>query len=372
MIQRISLALACLSALVLGTSCVPMGGGGSTVGGGSCGGSFGTTQAAAKITAFVGAASEFSASAAAAEQETLDACKRMGVALGMSAGELSGSGTDGMQNVCNAVHQRFASEMQQLRQANVQINIMARPPVCEVSVNAYAECAAHCEADIQPGQVEIQCEGGEIRGQCDAQCTGSCSVSVQGQCTGRCEGACNGQCSAQNADGSCAGQCNGSCNGSCVVQAQASCQGECRGGCSVQYREPYCTGNVTPPRVSAECDGYCDAHAEASAHCTPGEVEVGVSGVNTQADRIARIQAAARAGLGSIAGLRLRLQRLQQSAGTLARLAPGVPRAAIQVSAGAVACATEAAGATARAMASVNVSVQVNVQMSASISGSAG
>lgn len=374
--QRYTMALVCLSAIAFGTSCIPMDNGGTTGGGGSstCGGSFGASQSAAKISAFVSAANDFSVAAAAAEAETVQACQRMGRALGMSAGELSGSGTDGMRTVCAAVNQRLSSEMQALRQLNVQVSIMARPPQCQVSVNAYATCAAHCDASVDPGSIEMQCQGGELRGSCDAQCTGSCAVDVSGSCSGRCEGMCNGQCSATNADGSCAGTCNGSCSGHCVASAQASCQGECRGGCSVQYREPYCTGNVTPPRVSAECDGYCDAHAEASAHCEPGQVDVGISGLGAdgQAARVARIRAAATEGLASIVSLRVRLQRLQSAAGVLVRLGPGVPRAAVNVGVSAVSCATAAAASTARAMASVHVSLEVNVQMSASISGSAG
>ncbi len=372
MIQRCSTALACLMSVVFAASCVPMAGT-SSGGGGTCGGDLGSTQAAARIESFLVAAAEFEAAASAAERDTLAACKRMGVALGMSQAELAGSGTQGMQNVCAAVNQRFQAEMQAIRSAQVQVTIMAQPPRCEVSVDAYARCAAECEANIQPGQVDIRCEGGEIRGYCDAQCTGSCAVNVSGSCSGRCEGACNGTCSATNADGSCAGQCNGTCQGQCVASAQASCQGECRGGCSVQYREPYCTGNIQPPQVSAHCDASCDARVDAQAHCEPGELMISTSG-NTNGDlaaRVARVRSAVQTGLRDLVALRVRVQRLAQSGAAVARLAPGVPGAAASLGVQAVSCATAAAAGTARAMASVNVSVNVSVQMSASVSGSA-
>lgn len=380
MIQRSSLALLCLMSVAIGAACTPMatsGGGtgsGSGSGSGSCRGDMGTTAAAARIEAFLMAAAEFDAAATDLQRDTLAACQRMGRSLGMSDAELQGSGTQGVQTVCNAVDQRFRAELAIVQSAQVDIHLVSQPPHCQVSVDAYARCAAECEANITPGQVEIQCEGGEIRGYCDAQCSGSCSVAVQGNCSGTCEGSCDGTCSATAANGSCAGQCNGTCHGECVVAAQASCQGECRGGCSVQYREPYCTGNIQPPQVSASCDASCDARVEAQAQCHPGQLSVETNATATaeQIEHITMVRNAVRGGLQDLFNLRTRARRLAQTGGEIARLAPGVPGAAVQVGAQAVSCATAAAASTARAMASVNVSVQVSVQVSGSVSASGG
>lgn len=376
--KRSSSALACLMSLAFAAACTPMatsgGSGSGSGGGGTCGGDLGTSQAAAHLEAFLAASAQFDAAATDLHDQTLAACQRMGRALGMSEAELTASGAQGLQTVCGAVDQRFRAELQLVQSAQVEIRLESQPPHCQVSVDAYARCAAECEANVTPGQVQIQCEGGEIRGYCDAQCTGSCSVAVQGSCGGTCEGACDGTCSARDASGNCAGQCNGTCHGECVVAAQASCQGECRGGCSVQYREPYCTGNIQPPQVSASCDASCDARVEAEAHCDPGQLTVTTNAAaNAQlAEHVTMVRNAVGAGLQDLYNLRVRARRLASSGAAVARLAPGIARDAVQVGVQAASCATAAAAATARAMASVNVSVQVSVQVSASVSASGG
>lgn len=361
------LSLAC----ALG-SCGPVvrGGGGGTAGGRSsmaqCRGDFGATSQAAKLEAFFRATASFHEAALDAANQLFGACQRTGRALGMSEAELSGD----VRSVCMAAHDRLASELRALR-ANYTVRLDAQPPHCEVSVDAYGQCIAECEARVDPGEVQLTCEGGEIRGYCDAQCTGSCAVEVSGQCSGVCEGSCAGRCAAYAADGSCAGACEGTCQGRCVVRGQASCSGECRGGCSVQYREPYCTGRVRPPSASARCRASCDARIEAEARCTPGRAQLAIEGGldAEQQARLARVQAAMRDGVSAILSLRERVQRLQSSGADIIRLAPEIPNAAMAVSLGAVACASAAAAATAEAAASLTVSVEVSVSFSASVSG---
>lgn len=349
------------------------GGGGGTLGA-QCRGDFGSTNAAAKIEAFLGAAAEFGDAAIEVQNEMLAACQRMGRALGMAEADLSGAGSEGLRDVCGAVNDRFRSELQAIRAAtSVQVTIETRPPHCEVSMDAYARCAADCEAQVDPGSIQIQCEGGEIRGRCSAQCTGRCAVDVSGQCSGTCEGICEGTCSQTAADGSCAGTCSGTCRGECVVQASGGCQGECRGGCSVEWQEPYCTGEVRPASVSARCRASCEARVEAHARCEPGEARMNVSGGVDPAmqPRVDAVRTAVREGLSAILALRTRVERLQRSGREIARLAPELPNAAATVGIGAVACATAAAGAVAESMASVSVSVEVSVSISASASASA-
>jgi hypothetical protein len=370
---------------VLVAGCFPVtrtGGGGSSGGGGTrggglsvqCRGDFGTTAAAAKIETFMRAAAAFSDAAIAIQNDLLAACQRMGRALGMAEADLAGSGPEGTRTVCGAVHDRYRRELQAIRSAtSVRVEVQSRPPHCEVSMNAYARCAAECEARVDPGSVEVRCEGGELRGRCSGTCTGRCAAEVSGRCSGTCEGICEGRCAATAADGSCAGACEGTCRGECVVDAQASCSGECRGGCSVEMQEPYCTGRVRPASASARCRAACDAELEAQARCTPGEARLNVSGGVDPAmrPRVEAVQRATAEGLSTILSLRERVQRLQTAGREIARIAPELPQAAATVGVGATACATAAASAVAEAIASLSVSVEVSVQVSASASVSA-
>lgn len=348
-------------------------GGGGGGGGGSgmamCGGDFGASHAAAKLEAFFAATTAFHEAAMGAQNDLLAACQTTGRALGMPEAQLAGSGTDGVRTVCTAVGTELSAAIDSL-QANYTITVDSRPPHCEVSVDAYGGCMAECEAEVDPGSVEVTCEGGELRGYCDAQCTGSCAAEVSGSCTGTCEGSCSGTCSQRNADGSCAGTCDGTCNGRCVVAAQASCSGECRGGCSIEYREPYCTGRVRRPTASARCRAACDARIEATARCTPGETNISIDGGLDAASqaRYAQVQAAIRQGVSAILAIRTRVERLRVAGAEIIRTAPEIPEAAATVSIGAIACATAAAGACADAAASVSVSVEVSVSFSASAS----
>ncbi len=357
--------------LTLVASCGPVARGsrGGTTGGrtsmASCTRDFGTTSAAAKLESFFLATARFHEAAFAAEAELLGACQRTGRALGMSEAELSGD----LGTVCTAAHDRLGTELSALR-ASYTVRVDATPPHCEVSIDAYGGCMAECEAQVDPGEVQITCEGGEIRGYCDAECSGRCAADVSGQCSGVCEGVCQGSCAATAADGSCAGACDGSCQGRCVVEAQASCSGECRGGCSVEYREPYCTGRVRRPTASARCRAACDARIEAEARCTPGQAQIAIEGgldAENQA-RLVRVQTAMREGVSAILALRPRVERLRESGAEIIRLAPEIPSAAAAISIGAVACATAGAAATAEAAASLSVSVEVSVSFSASVS----
>jgi hypothetical protein len=352
------------------------GGGGTTSSMAGCNRDFGTTAAAAKLEAFFRATLEWQEAAMSVQRDLVGACQATGRALEMDEADLASStgSTDELRQVCGRVESRLRTEIAALQAgANAQIELDATPPHCEVSVDAYAGCMAECEATVDPGSVEITCEGGEIRGTCDAQCTGRCAAHVDAACSGVCEGSCEGTCTARNVDGSCAGTCDGTCHGSCVVDAQASCTGECRGGCSVEYREPYCTGRVVRPTASARCRASCDARIEANARCTPGETHLTISGgldAEGQA-RLARVQLAVREGMSRILALRVRVERLRTAGAEIVRAAPGIPSSAAAVGINAVVCATAAAGAVADASASVSVSFEVSVSVSGSMSASA-
>lgn len=385
--------------LVLGLMGCPPGttlpGAGNISGGGEasgqCGGDFGAGNEAQKLEAFLLATAAFTGNAADLQTSLWDTCKRMGVELGIPEGDLQGD----MRAACDLVSAKIRSEMTDLRaQARLTLSIAATPPRCEVRMDAYAQCAAECQANVDPGQVQVECEGGEIVGTCSAECTGRCAVDVQGECSGKCEGTCEGgctgqcngtcegRCRSQGPDGQCQGRCDGTCHGSCSagcrgscsgkceISGQASCSGECRGGCSVAYQEPRCTGTVRPPSVEAECKASCDARLNAEAHCEPGGVTVVIKGSidSNIEDRVNRLRRTLEQSWGSLLAIREKLQRLSASGQELARTAGDIPGAVGSLGLRAVSCATEAAAALPRAVGSVGVSVEVSVSVSASAS----
>ncbi len=391
------IALASIVA-VWGCGSLASGPGADTVGGSGSGGaqlssqcanpSYGVSSAARKVSSFLTATARFASASAELEGSLKSTCAAMGAELGM--GTLSGD----VKTTCDAVSQKIRQEVQSLRaEANVQISVAAQPPHCEISVNAYAECAGQCEATVDPGSVEIECEGGYIAGQCSAQCQGQCDVGAQAQCQGSCEGTCQGgcsgvcqgtcegTCSSTNAEGQCNGRCDGtchgtcsagcsgSCQGSCWVDAHASCEGTCRGGCSVEYQEPYCTGEVRPPSMSAECQASCDAQLNAQAQCEPGRVEVIVQGdAGADRERVDRLRAALAAGWGDLQVARQRLQYLREAGSGLVSASRNLQGVGRELGVGAVACITEAASVIPQAVGSVGVSVEVSVSVSGSMS----
>lgn len=373
-----------------------LGGGGARTSGGeglsrSCAsGDFGVSAAARRVSGFLSATGRFTAAAGELQSSLINVCKDMGGELGMSDSELNGD----VRFACDAVSSKLREEIDAVRgSGNVTISVAAAPPRCEISMEAYAECAAGCDVNVEPGDVQMECSGGEVVGTCSAECQGSCAVEVEGQCTGACEGTCGGgctgtcdgtcegTCSSTNADGSCNGTCDGTCHGTCSagceggcegncwVEGQASCSGECRGGCSVEYTEPRCDTQVRPANIDADCEASCDASLGAQATCEPGRAEVTITGdLGEMTDRAERLRAA----LGRIGDLRLikhRLERLKQTGEQLvssARRLGNVREAGLQ----AIACITEAAGVLPGAVGSVSVSVEVSVSVSASASAS--
>lgn len=360
-----------------------------------CGGDFGASAAAQKLEAFLSASADFTASAGELEGSLLAACTDIAQKLEVPAAELQPPPNEpAVKVVCGAASAHLKAELTDLRaQAKLKVAVEAEPPRCEVSMDAYAACAAECDVNVQPGQVDLQCEGGEIVGTCKGECTGSCSAEVAGKCGGECEGtceggcggtchgACDGTCSATNAAGECEGKCSGTCHGTCSakckgtcsgecwVKGNAQCSGECKGGCSVAYEAPRCTGNVTPPQMDADCKASCDAKLQAKAECKPGHVSVSVKGkVKTDVEaRLAKVRAALESSWGAVVLARARLERVGASAQAMVKTAESVPGAIGELGIGAAGCATQAAGGILRASASISVSVQA----SASISGAA-
>jgi len=373
--------------------CVPVAGttadgsGGGTAGGStgissSCSGGFGASAAAQKVATFVGAAATFSTEATALATTLTNTCRDMGTTLGLTERDMAPRGEMlPVEAACSAVASKVRYELSDLKvAAQLEVVVDAQPPVCEVSMEAYAQCTAECEVEIEPGQVELECTGGEIRGGCSATCSGYCALEARGQCTAQCEGTCSGeclgQCRAYGPNGECAGycdgECRGTCQGSCVAQVDGQCRGECRGECSVEWERPRCTGQVRPPRASAECRAACDARLDARAECTPGYANVEVWG-NVESnveERLGRIRQALQAGLPSIRAAQQKLVLMRRAGQEMARAGRGLPAAVADVGVNAVSCVGQSLAAVANA--SVDVSVSIDVSASVAASASAG
>ena len=234
-------------------------------------------------------------------------------AIALSVGLEPGAGG---AEIAAAVNAQFAANLEG------GISIEFQPPRCEASFEATASAAAECDVDVQPGSVNVSCEGScEVEAgvavdcgaeaelkctgtapnlACDGECSGSCSldVSAGASCEGTCNGTCSGECSLTNAQGECRGECTGMCTGECEVNMEAGgmCEGKCGGECTYTPPEGMCeasasasceamaggsvecsgscSGSVTQPSVSAECEATVEAKAEASMECFPPELAI--------------------------------------------------------------------------------------------------
>lgn len=192
--------------------------------------------------------------------------------------------------------------------ANVQggLDINFAPPECAASADVAIEASARCDADIDPGMVQVMCMGtcevqASATATCDASaqvvCTGTapalrCSGSCQGECTfaanatceGKCMGGCMGACTV-NANGMCSGTCNGKCDGTCMGDTDSgagcsgTCMGNCEGSCQIDGSvmcggscDAQCTGECMAD-VGGQCSGSCEGECEytpPSAMCSAG------------------------------------------------------------------------------------------------------
>jgi hypothetical protein len=355
--------------------------------------------AAAKLGAGLQAALTLDAFAARLDADLRSACAPIATDLGHD-GELR----DGKQ-ACKAAAQGIGDVRSKLG-ANARVSLAVDPPRCSASMQGMADCVASCDANVEPGSVQVQCEPGKLAGTCGGECTGSCTLDAaaqcegtcQGSCTasfeGTCDGACSGQCNGSAIDGAvcngtCTGRCSagaegrcgGRCQGSCEISGAARCDGTCRGSCSVQMQSPRCEGAMNPPEASAECDARCEAHVGASVVCTPARVDLFVSGA-ADADAAARLAATLKRNLPGV--LKVAIGMKDQALGVAAQgkaVAQGVQasvrtlQAAPQAGARLTACVgvpfQSAIAAAASIQASVDVSVEVHASASASASGSA-
>jgi hypothetical protein len=354
-------------------------------------------DSALKLRASLQAAAALGTMANDIDAQVMSACAGMATDLGGS-----GSFSDA-KAACDAAKAALTDARLKVG-VKAAISVGYSPPVCSASMSAMADCSAKCSAEVDPGKVEVTCEGGKLSGECSARCEGSCSVEAgakcegqcRGECTanfnGKCDGTCNGKCDGKNTEGHCDGKCVGSCDlvasgsckgeckGTCELKAKAECGGTCTGSCSVEMKAPQCTGEVTPPKATAECKGSCQAQVEAEVSCTEPKVVVNVM-ASADAELATRYKSGLEKHLPNILkvsiGMKDRIKGVVENALAAAKAGAEVAKAGASAGmeganlASCVGARIEAAvKASARIEASVSVSV--NVSASATASGSAG
>lgn len=356
-------------------------------------------KAAGKISGGLQAAVQLKAFAAKLDADLVAAC-------GGLAGDLGKGGDfNNGEEACKAAMSAMADVKAELG-AGVKISLSVEPPRCSASMDAMAQCAAECDAELEPGSVEVECEAGKLSGSCEAECSGRCDLSAaatcEGTCSGSCsakfEGTCGGTCKGKcdgkkmkgggTCEGTCKGKCDaaaegscgGECSGSCELSAAAKCEGTCTGECSVEMKAPKCEGKVTPPKASAECNASCDAKVQAEVECTPAKVALVIDGA-ASADAAAKLKGAVEANLPAV--LKIAIGMKDEALGvarSVGDVVAGVQttikalKSDASVGARLTACVAAPFKAAIDAAASVkaNVNVSVEVQASASASGSAG
>jgi hypothetical protein len=253
-------------------------------------------ETAGKLKAGLAAATELKGFADSIDSDLKTGCGGLASDLGERGTFASGN------DACKAAIKALGDVKAKMG-ANVSIKLDIKAPECRASMDAYADCAGHCDATVKPGEAKVECEPGKLSGSCGGSCSGSCDMNASAKCTERCSGSCDatmkGSCGG-NCDGKCDGKtskgaacsgtcegkcdahiegtCSGSCTGGCSMKASATCNGTCNGSCSVQMQAPKCTGEITPPKMSADCKAHCDAKVQAKAECTPAEIGVKVEG----------------------------------------------------------------------------------------------
>lgn len=358
----------------------------------------GDAKGSAKIKSFLDATANLHKATIEMDASLAASCTELGKGLGMGEGELKSDDAEGKraEKVCTAVAAKLEASMK--ANAEAKISVEFQEPKCYVDVAAMQDCFAKCDAAIEPGKLEASCQGGEIRGTCDAECKGSCTVEAGAQCTGTCGGSCSGKCEANfsgrcggncdgkcdgkntkgkcagtcegtcdaQAEGSCGGKCEGKCSANCEVKGGAKCEGKCSGGCSAEMKAPQCSGEFRPPKVDATCQTNCGAKASASAKCDPPSLRIVAKG-KASADAM-KVIAALQTSLPGIVQVQLGMgKRLLKALDNVKVAGGAMGDAALSAGGKAAACVKSAVEMSAGAAASISVDVKV----SASVSGSA-
>ena len=326
-----SLWIAVCAAAVLALTACP---GGGKIPGRSNGvdpntcGNYAASDAGRKLKAFLEATVRVDTEAQRLVDVVGESCAIMGRELAMADGDLKGD----PKAVCDKVFARLNDDLKVSIKADAKLNVVYKPAVCTLDLQASASAAAQCEAKAE-ADIKMTCSG-VCHGTCDGTCKGSGSAGTGG--TGG-SGDCNGECS---------GTCHGSCEGSAEVDASAECRAQAEVNASVDMQ-------CTEPEFTVE--------AEASAIVDAAKAEAALN--------------AMRKGFPKIFSVSARLKPFGAAVKTWAATASGLAAAGRDLANSfkdQALCITGQIKAAADAAARVQVNVEVSVEVSASASGSAG
>ena len=357
-----------------------------------------------KVKAALAAGANLQKIAADVEAEVATACGNLAKDLGADAKSLKpkddGPGKKA-EAACNAAV-KLIGDFKAKAKGTLKVDV--KPPVCSASMNAMAECAGKCDANVKPGSAKVECEGGKISGECSGKCEGECTAQAGAACEGTCGGECSGECSGDisgkcdgtcegkcdgsttkagakcagtcegkckgNAKANCNGSCKGTCSASCTAKASGSCKGECSGKCDVEMKAPKCSGEVKPPEMSAECKANCDAEVSGKLECRPATVNVKIDGA-ADAQAATKLKAALTANLPAI--LKVTLGMKGKLEGVVKNVEASIKGVEAAVKGGGDAALKVGACfvGSLKAQAEASVQINVSVEASASASGSA-
>lgn len=189
----------------------------------------------------------------------------------------------------------------------ISLSIDAKEFECGVRPDDFAACAKRCDVNLPPGNIEVTCGEGELRGRCTGKCTGECAQTNTSECASTCEGECNGSCNKgfyghcggkcigtcdmANVNGKCAGMCDGKCLSDAQGTCEGTCKGKCKGDCTREVKKAQCDGTCTgqcdatmaaavcgetlpPPEMSPECVAMCGAEVSSKLQCSSAYVGI--------------------------------------------------------------------------------------------------
>jgi hypothetical protein len=361
-----------------------------------------SAEAGAKLKSATAAAVELKGFADQVDADLKAGCG--GIAKDLGAGAEFADG----QAACNAALKAIGDAKAKIG-ASAKMAVVIKPPKCLADLNAYSDCAGTCDVSASGGKAKVECEPGKLSGKCDAQCEGSCDVQAGAKCEGTCSGTCdaeikgtcsgkcNGKCDGKDAkgaacagtcDGKCEGgkvqgECKGKCGGECKLKASAKCEGTCSGKCTTEFKEPKCTGEITPPKVSADCKAHCDASVSAKMECTPAQVGITATGV-ADAKAFESLKVALEKNLPLVLKVSVGMgERAAKMAGNAKAVLEGTVSSMTEIAGSGggqaalttgqlTACLGETFKGAIAAAGSLQANVSVSVNVSASASGSAG
>ena len=132
-------------------------------------------ETAGKLKAGLGAATELKGFADSVDADLKTGCS--GLATDLGEGGTFNSGTDACKAAIKAM-----GDVKAKMGANISIKLDVKAPECRASMDAYADCAGHCDATIKPGEAKVECEPGKLAGSCTGSCSGSCDMSASAKC----------------------------------------------------------------------------------------------------------------------------------------------------------------------------------------------